>query len=154
MTRSQMAVQQELDIERETPETWVRCPNCGVDFVGREYAFDPEDDKMRKCKKCGCYESDHIVTEKGILCPVMFEPIEKKVEMDWSTLPAWANWVAMDWDEKWYWFVNEPTKFIDSFSNQDTDKKDREKYGQIPEEHAPAPVDWEKSLTRVPMEGE
>ena len=107
----------------EEPETWVRCPNCGVDFVAEEYAFDPEEEE------------------------------EKPVQMDWSALPAWAGWIAMDANEAWYWFMTQPVKRDDYWGYDEDDfSKHNSKYGLIPDEHAPDVVDWELSLTRVPRE--
>jgi len=32
---------------------------------------------------------------------------------DWKDAPEWANYVAMDYDRRWYWYENDPTPNID-----------------------------------------
>ena len=27
---------------------------------------------------------------------------------DWKYAPEWANWLAMDADQEWFWFENKP----------------------------------------------
>lgn len=54
-------------------------------------------------------------------------------------LPAWANWVAMNLDGRWKWFVNEPTIPTGSefWHAQPEDKKIMGTFGVIPEKYQP-----------------
>jgi len=54
----------------------------------------------------------------------------EKVIVDWSAMPAWAEFAAMNADGTWYWYTNEP-KFENGFWNANFKK------GNIPVKYAP-----------------
>jgi hypothetical protein len=71
------------------------------------------------------------------------EWIDKPI-VDWSLMPAWAKFVAMDKSGKWWWYTHKPSLehvwcIIDGFG------------GVIPSEYAPKwEGDWKESLTERP----
>lgn len=72
--------------------------------------------------------------------------IERPI-VDWSKMPAWANWVAMDENGEWFWYSEEPrlnqclTEWIPSGSD----------CGQIPPEYTPTFTgNWHDSLVERP----
>lgn len=68
-----------------------------------------------------------------------------KPEVDWSAMPKWAEWVAMDADGEWRWFsFREPVVDLtsDSWENYQFS-------GKIPPSYAPKWTgDWKDSLVR------
>lgn len=71
------------------------------------------------------------------------EPVT--LDFDPTCLPAWANWIGMAEDKRWYFFKNKPkasTCFWDGSSNI---------YGLIPPEFAPKnfKLNWKSSLFSV-----
>jgi hypothetical protein len=65
-----------------------------------------------------------------------------KPEVDWSVMPKWAEWVAMDEDGKWIWFLGEPRKGAANWCCYGV-------YGEIPHTYAPKwDGDWKDSLVR------
>lgn len=74
---------------------------------------------------------------------IVGEWVEKPI-VDWSVMPAWANFVAMDKDGKWYWHYEKPTpnhlKWIYTHWS-----------GIIPSDYAPKfNGDWTESLIERP----
>lgn len=70
-----------------------------------------------------------------------------KPEVDWSAMPRWAEWVAMDEDGKWIWFLGEPRKGAANWCCYGV-------YGEIPHTYAPKwDGDWRDSLVRRTVEG-
>jgi hypothetical protein len=71
------------------------------------------------------------------------EWIDKPV-IDWSLMPAWAKFVAMDKKGKWWWYTHKPSLehtwcIIEGF------------VGKIPSEYAPKwEGDWRNSLIERP----
>lgn len=37
-----------------------------------------------------------------------FKLIAKMKQPEWIEAPEWANWLAMDYDEQWFWFEKKP----------------------------------------------
>jgi hypothetical protein len=74
---------------------------------------------------------------------VISEWIDKPI-VDWSLMPAWAKFVAMDKSGKWWWYTHKPSLehvwcIIDGFG------------GVIPSEYAPKwEGDWRNSLIERP----
>lgn len=67
------------------------------------------------------------------------------VEMDWSVLPKWAMWIAMDASMYWYWYENQPIAQADSW-----DALAWGTAGPIPNEYKPKWTgDWRDSLVEV-----
>lgn len=60
----------------------------------------------------------------------------------WKDAPAWANWLAMDQDGRWFWYEKCPLRDDYRFF---IDEEDR---GQC--NMAGKSSDWEKSLTARP----
>lgn len=52
--------------------------------------------------RLGTVESDHDIIAEWT----------DKPEVDWSAMPRWANWVAMDAGGRWCWFDNKPFQEI------------------------------------------
>ena len=36
----------------------------------------------------------------------------------WSDAPEWANWLAKDRGGEWYWYENEPNRFVPVFGEK------------------------------------
>lgn len=71
-------------------------------------------------------------------------PAQRPV-VDWSVMPAWAKWVAMDNGGIWCWYTDEPS------INDRHYVVDNGIYGTIPREHAPTYTgDWKNSLVGRP----
>lgn len=76
-------------------------------------------------------------------------PIPRPV-VDWSVMPAWAKWVAMDDEGSWHWYVYKPYTeeyetgwYLGSGSIHD--------YAKIPKDHSPTYTgDWKNSLVERP----
>jgi hypothetical protein len=83
----------------------------------------------------GMYYAD----ESKSLIDIIGEWIDKPV-IDWSLMPAWAKFVALDKSGKWWWYTHKPSLehvwcIIDGFG------------GVTPSEYAPKwEGDWRKSL--------
>jgi hypothetical protein len=69
--------------------------------------------------------------------------IDKPV-IDWSVMPAWAKFVAMDSNGSWFWYTHKPSlEHVWCVIDGD--------YGKIPSEYAPKwDVDWRNSLIERP----
>ena len=71
-------------------------------------------------------------------------PAQRPV-VDWSVMPAWAKWVAVDKSGTWCWYTDEPS------INDRHYVVDNGIYGTIPREHAPTYTgDWKNSLVGRP----
>jgi len=87
----------------------------------------------------GMYYAD----ESKSLIDIISEWIDKP-DIDWSLMPAWAKFVALDKSGKWWWYTHKPSLehvwcIIDGFG------------GVTPSEYAPTwEGDWKKSLTERP----
>jgi hypothetical protein len=77
---------------------------------------------------------------------IISEWIDKPV-IDWSAMPAWAKFVAMDKNKKWFWYTSEVSLLV--FGNWDLKSGGRS--GVIPTEYAPKwEGDWKQSLIERP----
>jgi len=75
---------------------------------------------------------------------IVGEWVEKPV-IDWSTMPAWAKFVAMDSGGYWWWYNNKVT------INNDYWEQESGYCGRIPSEYAPKwDGDWRNSLIERP----
>jgi hypothetical protein len=73
------------------------------------------------------------------------EWVDKPV-IDWSLMPAWAKFVAMNEDGAWNWYRVEPNKGWYMWLMTGT-----ENWGEIPSEYAPKwDGDWKNSLIERP----
>lgn len=94
-----------------------------------------------------CYATDDTSeSPKDIIAEWTDRP-----EADWSAMPRWANWVAMDEDEDWHWYENKPdrhSKYQEWFPADDGD------CGGIHKDCTPANFtgDWKDSLIERPKE--
>jgi len=75
---------------------------------------------------------------------IISEWIDKPV-IDWSTMPAWAKFVAMDRSGVWFWYEKEP------IIGESTWRPETDYHGEIPSEYAPKwDGDWRNSLIERP----
>jgi hypothetical protein len=89
-------------------------------------------------------EGYHLPSKAETKIDIISEWIDKPV-IDWSTMPAWAKFVAMDSDGCWFWYEKEP--FIGEVRWQ----CNSEYYDGIPTKYAPKwDGDWRNSLTERP----
>jgi len=81
------------------------------------------------------------ITGDGVY--ILSEWIDKPV-IDWSAMPAWAKFVAMDSGGKWFWYTHKPSlEHVWCVIDGD--------YGKIPYEYAPKwEGDWKQSLIERP----
>jgi hypothetical protein len=88
----------------------------------------------------GMYYTDKSETPNDIISEWIDKPI-----VDWSLMPAWAKFVAMDKGGKWYWYTGKPNRQENQWYlnyNQST---------RIPTEYCPKwDGDWRQSLTERP----
>lgn len=65
-------------------------------------------------------------------------------EMDWSALPKWAKWIAMDKGGLWFWYSNDiEHDDVECWFSEDL-------YGEIPYSHWPTwSGDWRNSNVEV-----
>lgn len=71
--------------------------------------------------------------------------IEKPV-VDWSLMPAWAKFVAMDNDSRWWWYNDKPIQIAFFWNLLNSGVR-----GFIPSEYAPKfNGDWTESLIERP----
>lgn len=91
------------------------------------------------------------VRESTTSCGEPFRIIDKierqhaRPVVDWSVMPAWAKWVAVDKSGTWCWYTDEPS------INDRHYVVDNGIYGTIPREHAPTYTgDWKNSLVGRP----
>lgn len=61
----------------------------------------------------------------------------------WKDAPEWANWLAMDDDESWWWFENEPIMYPGYWVTNEG------KYG-----NAGRVLPWQHSKTKRPAKEE
>lgn len=61
----------------------------------------------------------------------MYRVDTTRIQVDWSVLPDWARWVAMDTPTSWVWFEDDPKEQISAWP----EKVGR--WGTIPEKYAP-----------------
>jgi len=78
-------------------------------------------------------------------------PAQRPV-VDWSVMPAWAKWVAMDEDGHWCWFSERPS-FVEGgvrwFLN--SHKVSSRDFGLLPYDYLPTYTgDWKNSLVGRP----
>lgn len=74
---------------------------------------------------------------------IVGEWVEKPV-VDWSVMPTWAKFVAMDRNSNWYWYDKKPTKDCFKWNNMC-------QAGIIPSSYAPKfNGDWTESLIERP----
>lgn len=65
-----------------------------------------------------------------------------KPEVDWSKMPAWASWVAMDKDGRWLWWSERPESGLGEWWLPSGD------CGRIPGDYTPKfSGGWKDSLT-------
>jgi len=65
-------------------------------------------------------------------------------EVDWSAMPKWARWVAMDEDGAWFWYQHKPERSDRYFSALSEE-------GVIPFIYAPDwDGDWKDTLVERP----
>lgn len=71
--------------------------------------------------------------------------VQEKPDFDWSCLPPWINYIAVDEGGEWWCFSIEPAPA--KHTSWDTDKTDWHS-GKIPPAYAPTstPSDWRQSL--------
>jgi hypothetical protein len=75
---------------------------------------------------------------------IIGEWIDKPI-VDWSLMPAWAKFVAMDSTGYWWWYEKKP------FTSENTWRSESEYYDEIPKDYAPKwEGDWEESLIERP----
>ena len=69
-----------------------------------------------------------------------------ELDFDWSALPKWANWIAMDEDGDWYHYSDKPQ--IDKHPIWVCSEYNE----AIPKKYYPKNFtgDWKKSLFNVP----
>ncbi len=74
--------------------------------------------------------------------------------VDWSKMPAWANWVALNPNntfEKWSWFREPPKLMSGCWCRHNNDEIDTTASGSIPATEAPTfSGDWKDSLVQRP----
>ena len=73
-----------------------------------------------------------------------------ELDFDWSALPKWANWIAMDKGGMWCWYIDEPL-VDETHGCYLVDELDRI-WHLIPESYTPKNFtgNWKKSLFEVP----
>ena len=82
----------------------------------------------------GMFFNDKSETQNDIISEWIDKPV-----IDWSAMPAWAKFVAMNDNEEWYWYTSAPNKCCPYIS------------GRIPSEYAPKwEGDWRNSLIERP----
>lgn len=81
-------------------------------------------------------------TERG--ADLISEWIDKP-EVNWSAMPAWAEWVAMDFDGQWFWFKEQPDQGSKRWICDGP-------FGPIPSSYTPTfSGDWKDSLVQRPQ---
>jgi hypothetical protein len=71
-----------------------------------------------------------------------------KPVIDWDSMPAWANFVAMDSSGGWWWYEKEPSMGRIMWTNEFL------YYDEIPKKYAPEwDGDWRNSLIERPNNG-
>ena len=70
-----------------------------------------------------------------------------ELDFDWSALPKWANWIAMDQEGDWYYYSDKPQMDDDHPIWVSSEFNDA-----IPPEYYPKNFtgDWANSLLEVP----
>lgn len=95
---------------------------------------------------CYWYIDDPSNVIDGIDNIFTLEKPKEKPIVDWSVLPAWFNWIAMDGDNEWWTFVDKP-----SISANTGDTWVSSSCIPIPREYAPKfNGDWKDSLVERP----
>lgn len=61
----------------------------------------------------------------------MYRIDKTRVQVDWTKLPAWANWVAMDSPTTWVWFEDYGQDMMASWP------ENQGRMGTIPKEYSP-----------------
>ena len=83
----------------------------------------------------GVWENDDLI-----------EPCIDKPVVDWSKMPAWANWVAMEADGTWFYYSDKPQHHGDRFWLAS------EYICRIPKEFQPSFTgNWRDSLVERPV---
>jgi hypothetical protein len=110
------------------------------------YLHSPGSELIWNESQCGTCRLAQFTTDKWFL--VVGQP-----KVNWSVLPAWARFVAMDNDGQWCWFPARPEQHEDEkwvFDDPDDTSMD-DFYGYIPASHAPTfSGDWKDSLIERP----
>lgn len=94
---------------------------------------------------CSWARKGTFARDESERCPddIISEWIDR-LEMDWSALPRWAKWIAMDECRDWAWFADKPR-------SESREWYSGGKCGVMPVEYAPKwSGDWKDSLTAVP----
>ena len=60
----------------------------------------------------------------------------------WDDTPEWANWLAMDSSNSWYWYEEKPIKDREYWFN---------KHGSKTERAEDDDIEWDKSLEKRPI---
>ncbi len=89
---------------------------------------------------------------------ITLRPVDhRKPVVDWSTIPVWCDWVAMDENGRWYAYVVEPS-IRSCISDRWTLSGDTESHNlvRIPPARCPSPngLDWKRTLCRRPGRGQ
>jgi hypothetical protein len=72
--------------------------------------------------------------------------------VDWSKLPAWAQWVAMDSTGTWRYFERQPTAYHSGWLSTDRSPTGCDYSSRIHESHLPGfSGEWKDSLVRRPQ---
>jgi hypothetical protein len=94
--------------------------------------------------RIGLQVGGRLIEIKGDGDFIVGEWIDKPV-IDWSTMPAWAKFVAMDSRGYWWWYEKEP------IIGESTWRPETDYYDEIPTEYAPKwGGDWRNSLIERP----
>lgn len=99
--------------------------------------------------KCYLYTSDTSNIVGDIDNIFTLEKPKEEPIVDWSALPAWFNWVAMDKDGSWFTFRDKPTADNGCWNNYDLNEDYI--FIDIPPEYTPKfNGDWKDSLVERP----
>ena len=78
-----------------------------------------------------------------------------KLDFDWSCLPKWARWIALDENGDWFWYQAEPSNEVMSeFGEQEWFDPLHASSGEVPNEYKPKNYagDWKDSLFERPAD--
>lgn len=119
---------------------------------GKRFANAMHDGSVTECyaNDSGAFtlisNSNHNLNEHHTWPNLGWFPCPEPVTFDWSCLPAWLNWIAIDDDDEWYAYPGMPSQ-SKRLSYWDGDKD-----LLIPEDYAPKGYtgDWKDSLMQRP----
>lgn len=78
----------------------------------------------------------------------LIEPWIDRPKVNWSAMPAWANWVTMDSGGKWFWWAKKPDHSEKAWWGNPANPG---VLGSIPEGYHPIfSGDWKDSLVERP----